>query len=103
MKIAITSTGKSMDSRLDPRFGRCAYFAIYNTENGEVEFVENPNKNVNDGAGPAAVRLIASHGVEKAVSGEFGFKIKDLMNELNIQMIMYKEDYTIEKIIELIK
>ena len=33
MKIAITSTGNSLESNIDQRFGRCAYFVIYNTEN----------------------------------------------------------------------
>jgi hypothetical protein len=41
---------------------------------------------------------------EKIVSGEFGFKIKSLLVELRIQMIVVKDaDKTIEDIIELLK
>jgi len=36
MKIAITSTGNSLESNIDQRFGRCAYFVIYNTENKAI-------------------------------------------------------------------
>ena len=32
MKIAITSTGNSLESHLDQRFGRCDFFVIYDTE-----------------------------------------------------------------------
>ncbi len=32
MKIAITSEGNSLNSLIDPRFGRCAFFAIYDTD-----------------------------------------------------------------------
>lgn len=28
MKIAVSSSGKDLDSHIDPRFGRCAYFII---------------------------------------------------------------------------
>jgi predicted Fe-Mo cluster-binding NifX family protein len=32
MKIAIVSEKESLDARIDSRFGRCAYFAIYDTD-----------------------------------------------------------------------
>lgn len=102
MKVAITSKGNALDSVLDSRFGRCSYFAIYDTESKKVEFVENPNLNANEGAGPLSVKLIASYGVKKAVSKEFGFKIKSLMNDLSIQMIVIDEEKTIKDIVELL-
>lgn len=103
MKIAITSQGADTNAIIDPRFGRCAYFAIYDTESGECQFFENPNLNSDQGAGPASVGFIANHGVSKAVAGEFGFKIKEMLDGLNIQMIIMKEAKTIADIIELIK
>ena len=35
MKLAITSQGKDLDAALDPRFGRCQYFIIIDTDTGE--------------------------------------------------------------------
>ena len=102
MKVAITSKGNTLDSVLDTRFGRCSYFAIYDTESKKLEFVENPNLNANEGAGPSSVKLIASYGVKKAVSGEFGIKIKSLMDDLSIQMIIVNEEKTINEIVELL-
>ena len=91
MKIAITSTGNTLESTIDQRFGRCAYFMIYDTENKAMEFIPNPNKDAEEGAGPASVQLVASHKVNKIFSGEFGIKIKPLLDSLKIQMIVLKE------------
>ena len=102
MKVAITSKGNTLESVLDSRFGRCSHFVFYDTERKKLEFVENPNLNVNEGAGPLSVKLIASYGVKKAVSGEFGFKIKSLMDDLSIQMIVVNEEKTIGEIVELL-
>ena len=50
MKIAITSTGNSLESTIDSRFGRCAYFFL-RFESKAIEIIPNPNKDVEDGAG----------------------------------------------------
>lgn len=103
MKIAITSTGNSLKNKLDPRFGRCSYFAIYDTETQATEFFENPNKEAMGGAGPATVQFIAEKGVKKIIGAEFGIKVKPLLDSLKIQIIVYKEhDKSIEEIIAML-
>ena len=103
MRVAITSTGQSLESKLDQRFGRCAFFVIYDTETGGVEILPNPNKDAEEGAGPASVQLVASKEVQKIVSGEFGVKIKSLLDSLKIQMIVYKEqDKTVKSVIDML-
>jgi predicted Fe-Mo cluster-binding NifX family protein len=103
MKTAITSTGETLDSKIDPRFGRCSYFVIYDSELKSFEFIPNPNKNADEGAGPASVQLIAGKKVTKIVSGEFGIKIKPLLDSLHIQMIIVKDsNKTVKEIIELL-
>lgn len=104
MKIAITSTGDSLESKLDQRFGRCACFVIYDTSTGNIEFVLNPNKDATEGAGPASVQLVASRNVEKIISGEFGFKVKSLLDNLKIQMVVLKDpEKSIRDIINMLK
>jgi len=103
MKVAITSTGNSTESRLDKRFGRCKYFAFYDTGTRDLEFFANTNAESLDGAGPAAVQFVAAKGVEKIISGEFGLKIKSLLDSLQIQMIIVKdENKTVKDIIEML-
>jgi len=102
MKVAITSTGKCLEEKVDARFGRCNYFVIYDTESQKSDFINNPYKDADEGAGPSCVRFIASLEVKKAVSGEFGMKIKTLMEETGIQMIAMKEEKTVGEIINLL-
>ncbi len=103
MKIAITSTGNSLESQLDSHFGRCSYFVIYDTETRAVEFIPNPNKDRIEGAGPASVQLIASRGSQKVVSGEFGAKVKAIFDSLKMQLIVLPDpNKRIGEIIELL-
>ncbi len=99
MKIAITSTGGDIKSKMDRRFGRCAYFAIYDTEVNSTEFILNEYKESVEGAGPASAQFIANKGVSKVYSGDFGNKVKSIFNELTIEMKIIKEDRTVEEII----
>lgn len=103
MKIAITSTGNSLESTIDQRFGRCAWFAIHDTDTGGTEFIQNPNKNASEGAGPASLQLVAAQNVEKIISGEFGTRFKTLIDSLKIQMIVMKEpEKKIKEIIDML-
>ena len=102
MKVAISADGNTAQAHVDSRFGRCACFAIYDTETRQLDFIKNTAKDAEEGAGPAAVGLVANQGVSKIVSGEFGFKIKSMLTDLNIQMVMMKESKTIAEIVDLL-
>ena len=51
MKIAVSATGKNLDSAIDPRFGRCAYFLVVDTENMSLEVFSNESSALGGGAG----------------------------------------------------
>ena len=78
MIVAITSTGNSLESFIDPRFGRCSCFIFYNTETKESVFQPNPFKDNDEGVGIDVVEWITSFSCSKIVSGQFGMKIKHL-------------------------
>lgn len=100
MKVVITSLENEKTSKMDPRFGRCAYFAIYDTVSKSLEFIENPSKDVTEGAGPATVQLVAEQQVKKIITGHFGDKVIPLLKELNIEMhTENNHNKTVEEII----
>ncbi len=104
MKFAITSSGKSLDSRIDSHFGRCEYIVIYDPETGGWEFIPNPYKEMDEGVGPLLVEMLYGKGIQKIVSGSFGIKIKDLMDSYHIQMIIPNSDnITVASIIKMIE
>lgn len=41
MKAAVSSTGQAMSSLVDPRFGRCRYYMIVDTDTMEFSAIEN--------------------------------------------------------------
>ena len=90
MKVAITSEGNSPESKVDSRFSRCSFFVIYDTDDKSTEYIPNPNKENTEGAGPASVEFIASRGVRKVVSGEYGTKVKSIFDQLQIQLIVLR-------------
>jgi len=103
MKVAITSVGNSPDAKLDSRFGRCSYFVIYDTETAATEYIPNINKENIEGCGPASVQFVASKGVRKIVSGEFGAKVKAISDSLQIQLIVLKDpEKTVSEIIQML-
>lgn len=91
MKTIITSTGDSVSSKFDLRFGRAGWFCIYDRENKSTFFVENNFKNSNGGAGTKSSEMVAELGAGQIISGDFGPKAKTLLEKLNIQMIIMDE------------
>ncbi|CAK7050213.1 MAG: hypothetical protein PETM_02107 [Petrimonas sp.] len=104
MKVAITSSGKELTSLPDKRFGRCNCFVIYDTENDSVEIVDNPNRESNEGAGPAAAQLIASKGAEMIITGHLGGKAASVVQQLGIGMTPLDDNQrSVEEVIQKIK
>ena len=73
MKICVTCQGNTLDSQLDPRFGRCQYFIIVDTEaDTEFEAIQNPNIESSGGAGIQSAQLVASKQVKAVLTGNVG-------------------------------
>ncbi len=75
MLICITSQGDSLDSQVDPRFGRAAQFIIVDTDTGEFKAVDNiQNLQAAQGAGIQAAQAVASAQAQAVVTGHCGPK-----------------------------
>ncbi len=73
MKIAITSVGDSLQSNVDPRFGRAKYIIIVDSETKEFEAIDNTdNINAFKGAGIQAATMISDKGAEVLLTGYCG-------------------------------
>jgi predicted Fe-Mo cluster-binding NifX family protein len=86
MKIAISTNAPQLDAQFNPRFGRCAYFIIVDTDTRQWEAYPNPAANAGGGAGPQAVQFISSHGAQAIVSGGFGPNAYGALQAAGIQM-----------------
>jgi len=65
-KICVTASAPDLDAEIDPRFGRCAYFLIVDSETMRFEAISNSSAKA---AGGAGIRILtgASGSVRKAV------------------------------------
>jgi predicted Fe-Mo cluster-binding NifX family protein len=104
MKMAITSTGNNLESKFDLRFGRSAWFCIYDKDLETIQFVLNDNKDSMGGAGTKTAEMVAGLGVNQVISGDFGPKAKSLLERFEIQMIILNEENsTIQEILNKLK
>ncbi|MCW3999208.1 MAG: NifB/NifX family molybdenum-iron cluster-binding protein [Candidatus Bathyarchaeota archaeon] len=72
MKICLTSTTNSPQGQLDPRFGRCPYLLIIDTETHQYEALPNMAASAGGGAGIQAAQTIANRGAKALITGNVG-------------------------------
>lgn len=72
MKIGISSTGKDLNAEVDPRFGRCNYFLIVDTDTMNFDLISNESAMASGGAGIQAAQTIAKNGAEIVITGNVG-------------------------------
>jgi len=87
MKIAISATGPTLDSMVDPRLGRCQYFIIVDPETMEFEGVQNPSTGLMHGAGIQTAQLIANKGATVVLTGNCGPNAFQTLSAAGIQVI----------------
>ncbi len=86
MKIAVTSTGKTMDAQVDPRFGRAACFVVVDTESMEFEAVENTNVDAGGGAGISAAKVVIDTGARAVLTGNCGPNAERTLRAGNVRL-----------------
>jgi len=87
MKIAVSSTGPSLDADIDPRFGRCQHFIIVDPQTQDFEAIENTNIAASGGAGIASAQTVAGKEVEAVLTGNCGPNAYQTLSAAGIQVI----------------
>lgn len=72
MKVGVSATGQSLDSQVDPRFGRCSYFIIVDTETMKYDVIPNESQYMPSGAGIQAAQTVINSGVRAVLTGNVG-------------------------------
>lgn len=87
MKIAVSSMGKTLESDIDPRFGRCKFFLVIDTESKEFEVFPNESSEAIGGAGIQAAQFVADIGVKVVLTGNVGPNAFDTLNAAGIEIL----------------
>lgn len=88
MKIAISSTGPSLESAVDNRFGRCQYFIIYDIETREYKSLSNEAISASGGAGIQVAQFIKKQGAEIVLTGNVGPNAMSTLSAAKIGVVV---------------
>lgn len=72
MKICVSASNEQLESWIDPRFGRCAYFIIVDSDTMNFEAFPNPSISAAHGAGISAAQMVANKDVKTVITGNIG-------------------------------
>jgi len=89
MKIAVSSTGETLEDKIDARFGRCAYFLIVEIENKKiknVKTVENTAKAQMGGAGITAGEIVANEKIDAVITINLGPRAFSVFEQFKIKI-----------------
>jgi len=87
VKICVTAQGDNLDAPVDPRFGRCQYFVIVDSETLQYEAIKNPNIDASGGAGIQSGQVMADKQVKAVVTGNVGPNAFQTLNAAGISVI----------------
>ena len=102
MKIAVTSTGKTLDSEVDPRFGRAACFIIIDTETMDFSAIENESAAAAGGAGISSAKVVIDAGAEAVLTGNCGPNAERTLTAAGIKLYTALTG-TVAEAVELLK
>ena len=87
MKIAVSATSDGLDAQIDPRFGRCQYFVIVDTETMSFETSPNTAAGAMGGAGIQAAQILANKGVQAILTGSVGPNAFQVLSAAGIRIV----------------
>ena len=99
MKLVVTTSGETLESAIDPRFGRAAKFILFDTETDLFEVVDNTqNLNASQGAGIQSAETVARLGAQYLITGHCGPKAFRTLQAADIQVIIGVEGIVSEAV-----
>ena len=99
MKIYVSAVANSLDAKVDPRFGRCPYFLVVDSETMQFEAVPNMASGAMGGAGIQAAQTIAGKGVKVLITGSIGPNAFQALSATGIK-IMTGASGTVREVVE---
>ncbi|MDD4188921.1 MAG: NifB/NifX family molybdenum-iron cluster-binding protein [Eubacteriales bacterium] len=102
MKIAVSATGKTMESQIDQRFGRAASFIIVETETMDYEAIDNLATLSSGGAGISSAQSVAEKDVKAVITGNVGPNAMNVLKAASIEIYKAAAS-TVKENVELFK
>ncbi|MDD3580885.1 MAG: NifB/NifX family molybdenum-iron cluster-binding protein [Desulfobacca sp.] len=102
MRVCVSSQGNTLDSRVDPRFGRCNYFILADPDTMEYQAYPNPARDAIGGAGIQGGQWVTNQGVQVVLTGRLGPNALQVFAASGIKVAMDVEG-TVAEVLEAFK
>ena len=101
MKLLFTSTGKTLDSEMDPRFGRGKGFILYDTDTKTFSWHDNTkNLEAGHGAGTNAAKVVVDLNTDAVFTSHVGPKAGAVLSAVGIDTYSHVENMTVQEAID---
>lgn len=99
MKIAFTTKGTSLQSDMDPRFGRTDYLLFIEHESGKFSFLDNREiESVEHGAGTKTSSRLIAHQPDVLITGNGpGGNASTVLQQTGIKIFTGAENMTVKE------
>jgi len=98
MNIVVSAQGNDINSLVDPRFGRCRYLVLFDSETGEWQSYDNKaNTDASGGAGVQAGNLVVSLGAQALVTGSVGPNAHRVLQAANVLLYQAANGITVQE------
>ncbi|MGD2072211.1 MAG: NifB/NifX family molybdenum-iron cluster-binding protein [Candidatus Thorarchaeota archaeon] len=88
-KVCVTATAPNLEAPVDPRFGRCSYFIIADSDSLEFEAVSNRAAMAAGGAGIRAAQTVSKKNVEAVITGNIGPNAYPALESAGIKIVLF--------------
>jgi predicted Fe-Mo cluster-binding NifX family protein len=85
MRIIITAQGKELTAPMDPRFGRCAFFILWDSETKQHTAYANEAA-ANSGAGIGSAQFVIDKHAEMVITGQIGPRAAQVLQSAGIEV-----------------
>jgi predicted Fe-Mo cluster-binding NifX family protein len=92
MILIVSAQNDSLDSFVDPRFGRSPWLISLDTETKQWQAFQNPGATQSGGAGVAAAQFVIDQKAKAVVSGDFGPHAASAFRAAKIEMWLFIKD-----------
>ena len=92
MKIAVTSYGEEIDSKVDRSFGRATWFVVIDLDESTLQAHSNKqNVDAPQGAGIQAARNVANLGVDAVLTGNVGPNAFRTLHAASVKIYIFEK------------
>lgn len=86
-KVCVSAADGSLDARIDPRFGRCAYFVIVDPDTMECHYLHNKAAVSSHGAGIQAAQTVVNESVQVVITGIVGPRAHRVLSAAGVEVV----------------